>query len=71
MILYQIVVRFSKNRVSFDDNVHFIDDKNIVTYVDLDCGFNFYSETPTKIRQITRKRNYTISGVLFIANDEQ
>ena len=31
---------------------------NMVTYVDLDCGIAFYPETPTKIRQINRERNY-------------
>ena len=44
--------------VSFDDVVHFIDEENIVTYVDFDCGITFFSETPTKIRQINRERNY-------------
>ena len=44
--------------VSFDDNLHFIDEKNIVTYVDFDCGITFYLETPTKIKQINRKRNH-------------
>ena len=39
--------------------VHFIDDENIVTYVDFDYGFTFYPETPkTKITQINRERNY-------------
>ena len=37
-----------KKTVSFDDFVHFIDDENIVTYTDFDCGFTFYPETPTK-----------------------
>ena len=44
--------------VSFDDIVHFIDEENIVTYVDFDCGITFYPETPTKIRLINRERNY-------------
>ena len=44
--------------VSFDDVVHFIDEENIVTYVDFDCGITFLPETPTKIRQINRERNY-------------
>ena len=30
----------------------------MVTYVDLDCGITFFPETPTKIRQIKRERNY-------------
>ena len=47
-----------KKTVSFDDVVHFIDEENIVTYVDFDCGFTFLPETPTKIRQINRERNY-------------
>ena len=44
--------------VSFDDIVHFIDEENIVIYVDFDCGITFYPETPTKIRQIKREQNY-------------
>ena len=47
-----------KKTVSFDDVVHFIDEENIVTYVDFDCGITFLPETPTKIRQINRERNY-------------
>ena len=47
-----------KKTVSFDDVVHFIDKDNIVTYVDFDCGITFLPETPTKIRQINRERNY-------------
>ena len=47
-----------KNTVSFDDVVHFIDEENMVTYVDFDCAITFFSETPTKIRQINRERNY-------------
>ena len=47
-----------KKTVSFDDVVHFIDEENIVTYVDFDCGFTFLPKTPTKIRQINRERNY-------------
>ena len=39
-----------KKTVSFDDVVHFIDEENIVTYVDFDCGFTLLPETPTKIR---------------------
>ena len=47
-----------KKTVSFDDVVHFIDEENVVTYVDFDCGITFFPETPTKIRQINRERNY-------------
>ena len=47
-----------KKTVSFDDVVHFIDEENMVTYVDFDCGITFFTETPTKIRQINRERNY-------------
>ena len=38
--------------------MHFIDEQNIVTYVDFHCGITFYPEAPTKIRQIKRERNY-------------
>ena len=34
--------------VSFDYIVHFIDEENIATYEDLDCGIAFYPETPKK-----------------------
>ena len=44
--------------VSFDDVVHFIDEKNMVSYVDFDCGTTIFPETPTKIKQINRGRNY-------------
>ncbi len=37
-----------KKTVSFDDAVHFIDEENMVTYVDFDCGITFFSETPKK-----------------------
>ena len=47
-----------KKTVSFDDVVHFIDEENTVTYVDFDCGITFLPETPAKIRQINRERNY-------------
>ena len=47
-----------KKTVSFDDVVRFIDEENMVTYVDFDCGITFFPETPTKIRQIKRERNY-------------
>ena len=41
-----------KKTVSFDDVVHFIDEENMVTYVDFDRGIKFLPETPTKLRQI-------------------
>ena len=44
-----------KKTVSFDDIVLFIDEENIVAYVDFDFGVNFEPETPTKIRQIKRE----------------
>ena len=47
-----------KKTVSFDDVVHFIDEQNIVTYVEFDCGITFSPETPTKNRQINRERIY-------------
>ena len=47
-----------KKNVSFDDVVHFIDKQNTVSSVDLDCGITFFPETPTKIRQMNRERNY-------------
>ena len=50
--------QYFKKTVSFDDIVNFIDEEDIVTYVDFDCGISFYPETPTKIRQINRERNY-------------
>ena len=42
-----------KKSVSFDDVVHFIDEENMVTYVNFDCGITFLPETPTKIRPRT------------------
>ena len=47
-----------KKTVSFDDVVHFIDEENMMTFVDFDCGITFFPETPTKIRHINRERNY-------------
>ena len=41
-ILYQIVVDCQK------EVVHFIDEENMVTYVDCDCGITFFPETPKK-----------------------
>ena len=47
-----------KKSVSFDDVVHLIDEDNMVTYVDFDCGIMFFPESPTKMRQFSRERNY-------------
>ena len=47
-----------KKSVSFDDVLHFIDEENMVTYVDFDCGITFFPKTLTKNRQINRERNY-------------
>ena len=47
-----------KKTVSFVDIAHFINEENSVTYVDFDCGITFYPQTPAKIRQINRERNY-------------
>ena len=47
-----------KKTVSFDDVVHFIDEENMVTYVDFDGDITFFHEAPTKIRHINRERNY-------------
>ena len=55
MILYQIVVPMSK---SFFFVLHFIDEENIVTFVDFDSGITYLPETPTKLRQINRERSY-------------
>ena len=38
--------------------MYFIDEENIVTYVDFHCGVTFYPETPTKFRQINWEQNY-------------
>ena len=46
-----------KKTVSFDDFVHFIEEENIVTNVDFDCGITSVPETTTKVRQIKRERN--------------
>ena len=47
-----------RKTVSSDDIVHFNDEEDIVTYEEFDCGITFYPETPTKIREINRERNY-------------
>ena len=51
-----------KKTVSFYDVVHFIDEENIVTYVDFDCGITFLPETPTKIRQINGERKTPVNS---------
>ena len=38
-----------KKTVSLDDIVHFIDEEDMVTYEDFDCGITFYTKTPSKI----------------------
>ena len=48
-----------RRTVSFDDVVHFIDEENIVTYINFDCGITFLPETPTKIRQTNRERKHS------------
>ena len=45
-----------KKNVSFDDVVHFIDEENMVTYVDFDCGITFFSENPAKLDRSTENR---------------
>ena len=47
-----------KKTVPFDDVVLFIDEENMVTYVDFDCSLTFFPENPTKFRQINREQNY-------------
>ena len=46
-----------KKTVSFDDVVHFIDEENMVTYVDFDCGITFFPEIPTKNTRMNREQN--------------
>ena len=55
-----------KKTVSFVDVVHFIDEENMVTYVDFVCGNTFFLQTPTKIRQINRERNYISRSCEYI-----
>ena len=47
-----------RETVSFDNVGHFIDQENIVTYVDFGCGITFFPETPTKVGKINREQNY-------------
>ena len=51
-----------KKTVSFDDVVHFIDEENMVTYVDFDCGITFFPETPTKLQKSDRAAE---NGITF------
>ena len=51
-----------KKTVSFDDSVHFIEEEDSVSYENFDCGITFHPETPTKIRQNKRERNYISSS---------
>ena len=46
-----------KKTVSFDGVVHFIDEEDMVTYADFDCGITFFPENPTKLEQIKREQN--------------
>ena len=41
MILCQSVATISRKLFFFDDIVHFIDEGNIVAYLDFDCGSTF------------------------------
>ena len=42
--------------------MRFIDEENIVTYVDYDFGYTFYTEAPTKVGQINREwKNFSRS----------
>ena len=50
--------KIQKKPVSFDDIVHFLDEQNIVIFVDSDYCFTFYAQIPKKIIQINRKRSY-------------
>ena len=36
---------------------HFIDEENIMTYVDSDCAITFYTEAPAKLDTSTENRN--------------
>ena len=48
-----------KKTVYIDDDVNFLDEDNMMTYVVFDCGIIFFPETPTKLRQINRELNYS------------
>ena len=45
--------------VSFDDVVHFIDEENIVTYVDFDCGLTFF------LKLLQKSDRSTWNGITF------
>ena len=63
-----------KMTASFDGVVHFIDEENMMTFVDFDCRITFFPETPTKIKLINRKRNYISRSCekpqCFLSNDQ-
>ena len=73
LILYQNCGHTFKKTVSFDNIVHFIDEQNMVTYVNLDSVFTFYPESPTKVRQINRERkniSRSCEDPKFITNND-
>ena len=40
--------------------VHFVDEENIVTKVDFDCGNTFYSEAPKRVGQFNgEQKNFS------------
>ena len=45
-----------KKNVSFDDVVHFIDEENMVTYVDFDCGITFSLKILQSLDRSTENR---------------
>ena len=45
-----------KETIPFDDILQFIDEENIVTYVEVGCGITFYPEVPTKNGQTNGQR---------------
>ena len=58
---YDFISNWGRNltkTVSFVEVVHFIDEENMVTYVDFDCGITFFPENPTKFRQINREQKH-------------
>ena len=46
-----------RKNVSFDDVVHFIDEENMVTYVDFDCGNTFSLKILQNLDRSTENRN--------------
>ena len=47
-----------KKTVCFVDIVRFIDEENMVSYVDFDCGITLFPKTLIKIKQINQERKY-------------